>query len=217
VNIEVILADDHSVVKDGIRTFFEKHAKDIKIIGEASNGEEVLKLAKNSPADVYIIDITMPVLDGVETIKRLKGIDPKSKIVVLSMHDERAFVEKALQYGANSYILKEDAAEEIIRAIREVHMGRSYLSPKISKFVLDGFLGKRSPDEQKKKKCELTKREKQLLKLIAEGFSNKEMAVELNIALNTVLAHRNKIMKKLDIHNQVDLIRYTIKENISSL
>ena len=217
MSIEVILADDHAVVKDGIKAFFEKKAEDIKIIGEASNGEELLELAKKNPADVYIIDIAMPILDGIETIERLKEIDSKCKIIVLSMHDDKAFVEKALRYGANGYILKEEAAEEIIRAIREVYRNKCFLSPKVSKFVVDGFLGKRNHYEQTKKEFDLTKREKEILHLIVEGFTNKEIAVKLNIALNTVLVHRSNIMKKLDIHKEADLVRYALKEGTSPL
>ena len=217
MSIEVILVDDHAVVKDGIKAFLERKGEDIRIIGEASNGKEVLELAKSTPADVYVIDIAMPVLDGIETIKGLREIDPKCKIIILSMLDDRTFVEKALYYGAKGYILKEETAEEIIRAIREVYMGQYYLSPKISKFVVKGFLGKGYHSEQSKKENDLTKREREILQFIAEGLTNKEMTVKLNIALNTVLVHRSNIMKKLDIHKESDLVRYALKEGISSL
>jgi DNA-binding NarL/FixJ family response regulator len=217
MSIEVILADDHAVVIDGIKAVVDRKGQDIKIIGEAMNGKEVLEIAKNSPADVYVLDVAMPILNGIETTERLRKMDQKCKIIILSMYDDRTFVEKALGYGANGYILKETATEEIIRAIREVYMDQYYLSPKISKFVVKGFLDKQYHDEQKKQEGALTKREREILQLIAEGFTNKEIAKQLDLSLNTVHVHRNHIMKKLDIHKNADLVRYAIKEGIIHL
>ncbi len=217
MSIEVILADDHAIVRDGIKALVARKGEDIKIIGEASNGKEVLELAGSNPADVYVIDAAMPILNGIETIERLRKIDKNCKIIILSMHDDRNFVEKALKYGANGYILKESATDEIIHAIREVYADKFFLSPKISRFIVDGFLGKRYINENGKDIVDLTKREKEILQLIAEGFTNKEIAVQLDLSLNTVHVHRNNIMKKLDIHRQADLVRYALKEGISHL
>ncbi len=217
MSIEVILADDHAVVRDGIKAIVERKGEDITIIGEASNGKEVLELAKSTPADVYVLDIAMPLLNGIETTARLRKMDPQCKIIILSMLDDRTFVEKAFKYGANGYILKETASEEIVHAIREVSTNKYFLSPKISKFVVDGFLGKKYPEDQKKKQFDLTKREREILQLIAEGFTNKEIAKHLDLAFNTVHVHRNNIMKKLNIHKQADLVRYALKEGISHL
>jgi DNA-binding NarL/FixJ family response regulator len=217
MSIEVILADDHAVVIDGIKAVVDRKGEDIEIIGEATNGKEVLEMAKHSPADVYVLDVAMPILNGIETTERLRKMDQKCKIIILSMYDDKTFVEKAFKYGANGYILKETATEEIIRAIREVCMDQYYLSPKISKFVIKGFLGKRYYYEQKKQEGALTKREREILQLIAEGFTNKEIAIHLKLSLNTVHVHRNNIMSKLDIHKQADLIRYALKEGISHL
>jgi DNA-binding NarL/FixJ family response regulator len=217
MSIEVILADDHAVVRDGIKAIVERKGEGITIIGEASNGKEVLELAKSTPADVYVLDIAMPLLNGIETTARLRKMDPQCKIIILSMLDDRTFVEKAFKYGANGYILKETASEEIVHAIREVSINKYFLSPKISKFVVDGFLGKKYPEDQKKKQFDLTKREREILQLIAEGFTNKEIAEHLDLAFNTVHVHRNNIMKKLNIHKQADLVRYALKEGISHL
>jgi DNA-binding NarL/FixJ family response regulator len=217
MSIEVILADDHAIVRDGIKALVARKGEDITVIGEASNGKEVLELAKSNPADVYVIDAAMPILNGIETIERLKKIDKNCKIIILSMHDDRNFVEKALKYGANGYILKESATDEIIHAIREVYADKFFLSPKISRFIVDGFLGKRYTNEHDKEVVDLTKREKEILQLIAEGFTNKEIAVQLKLSLNTVHVHRNNIMKKLDIHRQADLVRYALKEGLSHL
>ena len=217
MSIEVIIADDHAVVRDGIKAIIERKGKDIKIIGEASNGREVLKIAENNPADVYVLDLAMPILNGIETAASLRKMDTKCKIVILSMHDDRNLVDKALKYGVHSYILKDTASEEIIHAINEVYLGRFFLSPKISKFVVQGFLEKTNHFDQNKNAIELTRREKEILQLIAEGFTSKEIAIQLHVSLDTVHAHRNNIMKKLDIHKQAGLIRYALKEGISYL
>jgi len=217
MSIEVILADDHSVVRDGIKAVVHRKGKGIKIIGEASNGKEVLKMAENNPADVYLLDIAMPILNGIETTEKLRKIDKKCKIIILSMYDDGNLVEKALKYGANGYIVKETATEEIIHAIREVYKDRFFLSPKISRFVVKGFLGKRYHYGQSKDVITLSGREREILQLVAEGFTNKKISIRLHIALGTVQVHRSNIMRKLGVHKQADLIRYALKEGISHL
>jgi len=217
MGIEVIIADDHAVVRDGIRAILERKASDLKVVGEASNGKEVLELAKTKPADIYLIDISMPMLNGIETTERLLKLDPKSKIIMLSMHDDRVSVEKALKAGARGFIVKVSTSEEIINAIREVYEGRFYLCSQVSKYVVQGFLGKVDPVASLGKATELTPKEREILQLIAEGYSSKEIAKELGVSLNTVHVHRNNIMSKLDIHKQADLIRYAIKEGIAHL
>jgi len=213
----VILADDHPVIREGIRAVVNTKAKDIEIIGEATNGKEVLEMADNRPADVYMLDISMPVLNGIETAQRLMQIDPRSRIIILSIHDERTFVERALECGARGYILKESASEEVVNAIREVNQGRYFLSPGISKFVVQGFLERRHDRRQYKKFASLTRREREILQLIGEGLTNKEIAGKLRISLNTVNVHRKNIMAKLNIHRKANLIRYALKEGISKL
>lgn len=215
--IEVILADDHEIVREGIKAVIESKAEDIKIVAEASDGEKVLKIASNNPSAIYILDISMPILNGIETTRKLIKKFPKSKVIILSVHDQKAFVDKALKCGAKGYILKESATEEVIRGIREVSMNRIYFSPKLAKFIVQGYLGKKAPQENYSKTQELSERETEVLQLIAEGFSNKEIAKKLNIALNTVHVHRNNLMAKLDIHRQAGLIRYALKEKITQL
>lgn len=217
MNIDVILADDHPVVRDGIKAVIAAKGHGIKVIGEASNGEELLELAKSSPADVYIIDIAMPLLNGIEVTERLVKRYPKSKVIILTMHDNRVFAERAIECGAKGYLLKEDMAEIVVQAIRDVYDDKIFLSPKISKFIVQGFLGKRYNYTQSKKTIGLTVREKEVLQLIAEGFTTKEISERLKISLNTAHVHRNSILQKLDIHRQADLIRFAIKEGITSL
>lgn len=219
MNIKVIIADDHSVVRDGMKAVIDRKGKDIEIIGEASNGREVLDMAKKKPADIYILDISMPILNGIEATERLVKMDPNNKVIIFSIHDDRHLVEKALKSGAKGYILKESATEEVIRAIHEVYRGNCFLSPKISKYVIRGFIGGGGRYEYKEKEgfVNLTRREREILQLIAEGYSNPEIAQQLFLSIYTVRAHRNNIMQKLDIHRQADLIRYAIKEGITQI
>ena len=215
--IRVIVADDHALVRDGVRAVIDRIGGDIRIAGEVTNGREVLKIAEDRPVDVYVLDISMPILNGIETTDRLIKKDPQSKVVILSMHDDRRFVEKALRCGARGYVLKDGATEEVVRAIRTVHGGGFYLSDAILKYIVRGFLGKRGHYEEYAKVVDLTAREKEVLQLIAEGFANKDIGRELHLSPNTVNVHRKSIMRKLDIHKQADLIRYAFKEGISQL
>lgn len=217
MSIRVILADDHPVVREGIKSIVETKGSNIEIIGEASNGNEVLVLAKGDPADIYVLDISMPILNGIETTKRLIKFEPKSKIIILSIHDSRLFVEKALKSGAKGYILKDSSVEEVIHAINEVHKGNYFLSPGVSKYIVKGFLGRSYRHKHYLKIENLTRREQEILQLIAEGFTNKEIAQKLDLSVNTVHVHRRNIMGKLDVHKQADLIRYALKEGISKL
>lgn len=217
MSIKIFIADDHPVVRDGIKYIIDKKGEDIKIVGEASNGKEVLEFANKNLVDIYILDISMPILNGIETTHSLIKMDEKNKIIILSTHDSRTFVEKALKSGARGYILKESATEEIIHGVHEVYRGRFFLSPAISKFVVDGFLGN-LPDHNKYKRAfDLTKKEREILQLIGEGFTDKEISQKFNLSLYTVHVHRKNIMRKLDIHKQAGLIRYAIKEGISKL
>jgi DNA-binding NarL/FixJ family response regulator len=217
MSIRVVLADDHPIVRAGLRAVIEKSKEDIVIVDEAINGKDVLKIAEKSAVDVYLLDVEMPHLNGIETAERLLGKDPKTKIIILSIHDSRIFVHRALRSGVKGYILKENATEEVIQAIQEVFRGRFFLSPGISSYIVDGFLGKVGARKEKSAETGLTKREREVLQLIGEGSTNKEIAQKLNLYLNTVHVHRRNLMQKLNIHKQADLIRYTIKEGISKL
>jgi two-component system response regulator NreC len=214
MSIKVILADDHAVVRDGVKAVIERKGKDIKIIGEAASGKDVLMMAKRSPADVYVLDISMPELNGIETTDRLKKLNPENKIIILSMHDGLAYVEKALQAGAEGYILKKGATEEVIHAIREVYKGERYLSPRVAKYVIQGFLENKRDAKLDKPFSRLTRREREVLQLIAEGLSTKEIARNLDISTNTAHVHSNNIMQKINIHNRTELAHYALKEGV---
>jgi len=217
MSIRVVLADAHPIVRAGLRAVIEKSKEDIAIVGEAVNDFEILKIAGKKDVDVYFLSVEMPHLNSIETAKRLLKKDPKAKIILLSLNDSRIFVYQALRCGVKGYILMESAFEEATRAIQEVFKGRFFLSPAISKYIVDGFLGKIGDVKVKSDPNGLTKREREVLQLIGEGSTNKEIAQRLNLFLNTVQVHRRNLMHKLNIHKQADLIRYTIKEGISKL
>ena len=217
MGINVILADDHAIVREGIKIVLQNSDKEINIIGEAVNGRELITLAQKQPADIYLLDIAMPVLNGIETAGQLVKMDPQSKIIILSMHDDKGSVEKALKCGVQGYLLKANAVNEVVDAVESVYQGKCYFSPGISSHILEGFLGKRYDYAKQEKIVELTAKEKEVLQLIAEGLSSKEIAAQLKITFNTVKIHRTNIMNKIGSHKQADLVRYAIKEGISPL
>jgi DNA-binding NarL/FixJ family response regulator len=216
MSIDVVLADDHAIVRQGLGAVISQE-QDIKVIAEASNGKEAVDIAKKNSADIFIIDITMPVLNGLEASSQIMQIDPRNKIIILSMHDNRAFIERALGLGIRGYVLKDSAADEIIQAIRAVYKDEYFLSPRISTFVIQDYIDSRGQKIGEKKIVGLTEREREILQLIAEGYTNKEVATHLKISLKTALAHRNNIMQKLGIHRAADLIRYALKEGLTAI
>lgn len=218
MSIRVLLADDHEVVRNGIKTVLsEKNRNGIELIGEAANGEELLTLAEHKKTDIYLLDISMPVLNGIETTEKLLERDPKAKVIMLSMHNDRGLVEKAMKAGAMGYILKESPTEELLTAIREVNNDNFFLSPKVAGYFVQGFLAAGPRRDDSVGKAKLTPRESEVLRLISEGLSTKQTATTLKISENTARAHRNNIMQKLDLHKEAALVRYALKEGISHL
>ena len=213
--IKIVLADDHSVVRRGVRSVVESIGKDMKIVAEVTNGKDLVDYARKHKADVYIVDLSMPILNGIDAIERMMHYDPSTKVVVLSMYDDRISVEKSLKVGARGFIVKIAAADEIVEAVREVWAGRFYLCSKVSKYIVQGFLGQTGG--RRRDSSGLTPKEKEVLQLIAEGHSSKQIAKHFGLSLNTIHVHRNNIMKKLDIHKQAELVRYAIKEGIAQL
>ncbi|MGN0024025.1 MAG: response regulator [Candidatus Avelusimicrobium sp.] len=212
---KIVLADDHAIVRNGVRAVLETLGKDLEIVAEVSNGKDLVEYAQHNSADVYVVDVSMPVLNGIEAVERMVKNNPETKVVMLSMYDDRVSVEKSLKAGAKGYIVKVSAADEIVDAVEEVAAGRFYLCSKVSKYIVQGFLGKTS--SRKRDATGLTPKEKEVLQLIAEGYSSKQIAKTFNLSLNTIHVHRNNIMKKLGIHKQAELVRYAIKEGIAQL
>ena len=210
----ILLADDHTVVRDGLKAVMQQLDPDIVVVNEASNGREALEMAEQTPADVYLLDISMPVLNGIETTVRLLKHDPSVKVIILSMYKDKVLVEKAIRSGARGYILKESATEEIVKAIDEVYAGRYYFSPDVSGYLVHGFLHAGEGSEEGEDEASLTDRQREILKLICDGYTEKEIGEELNISYHTVHVHKNNIMKALDIHSKAELIKYAIKQRI---
>lgn len=212
---KIVLADDHAIVRTGVRAVLERLGKDMEVSAEVSNGKELVEYAKKHPDEILVVDISMPVMNGIEAVEQIVKRNPEAKIVMLSMYDDRLSVEKSLKAGAKGFIVKVSAADEIVNAIEEVDAGRFYLCSKVSKYIVQGFLGKTAA--RKRDGTGLTPKEKEVLQLIAEGCSSKQIAKAFNLSLNTIHVHRNNIMKKLGIHKQTELVRFALKEGIAQL
>lgn len=214
MSIRAVVADDHFVVREGIKTILESSDVPIRIVAEAEDGREVLRLAEEHEIDLFILDISMPKLNGLETTRRLLRLNADYKVIILSMLDDRISVQRALDYGARGYLVKDSAMDELTQAIAEVCQGGTFLSPAVAKYKTTQFHGRRQKYGRTEKNIDLTEKEREVLQLLAEGLTSKQIAAELDIAFNTVNVHRKHIMKKLDIHKSADLVRYAIKEGI---
>lgn len=214
--IRIIMADDHVIVRQSIRSVLESTNNKIKVVAEVSNGKELLEAAAEHKADIYIVDISMSLLNGIDATVKLLRMQPNAKIIILSMFDDRGSVERAIEAGAHAFIVKEAPIHEIIEAIKEVTAGKFFLSAQVAKYLVQGFLDK-TEGRRGSPRVHLTNKEREILQLIAEGFSSKKIAEEFKLSLNTVHVHRNNIMRKLNIHKQAELIRYAIKEGIAHI
>ena len=203
----VLLADDHSLIRQALRALLEKQG--FQVVSEASDGQEALRSVEKTQPDVAILDISMPILNGVDAARELLKSSPKTRVILLTQHNEDQYVTQALRAGVRGYVLKSQAAEGLVHAIQEVCRGSVYLSPKISGAVIDAYLSKTytSPDP-------LSGRERQVLQLVGEGKSTKEIAVHLGISVKTSESHRARLMKKLDIHETASLVRYAIRHGL---
>ena len=215
MTIKVLLADDHKIVRDGLRNLLEKHA-DIAVLGEAEDGREALHLTRKLSPDIVVMDIAMPELNGIEATRQILSEYSGVKIVALSMHSDKRFVSEMLKAGASAYLLKDCAFEELITAIRTIMKGKIYLSPGIAGVVLADYIRSDRKADQTAF-SQLTDREREVLQLMAEGKTTKEVAAHLNLSIKTVETHRMNIMTKLDIHSIAELTKYAIREGLTSL
>jgi two-component system response regulator NreC len=204
----ILLADDHVIFRQGLRSLLEQAG--MAVIGEASDGQEALRIAHARRPDVAVLDIAMPHLNGLETARRLRETMPQTKSVVLTMHTEDPYVLEALQAGVVGYVLKTQAAMDLVQAIHEVLQGAIYLSPRVAHAVVQAYLTKADlpPDP-------LTSREREILQRIAEGQTTKEIAQRLGLSVKTVESHRLRMMRKLDIHETATLVRYAIRRGLT--
>jgi DNA-binding NarL/FixJ family response regulator len=210
--IRIVLVDDHHIVRKGLLALL-KGENDFSIVGEASDGLEALRQAQELQPDIIILDIMMSGINGLEVTRQLSKKMPQTKIVILSMHSNEAYVLEAFRSGAMAYILKDNTAEDLVRAIREVYAGRKYLSAPLSERAIDAYTQKsaaRSEDPCDK----LTTREREIFQMTAQGFSNADVAASLCISTRTVETHRANLMRKLGIRSQAELIKYAILRGI---
>jgi DNA-binding NarL/FixJ family response regulator len=212
--ITVLLVEDHVVVRQGLRSLLE-FEKDITVVGEAANGRQALKMAMHLRPKVIVMDIAMPMLNGLEAARQLPAIAPDSKVLVLSAHSDDAYVEQVIALGAKGYLVKQISFQMLAKAIREVHKGRMFFSPSIAEHFRNTDKTKSGRDKPLGKKLSgLSVREREVLQLIAEGSANKQIAGELVISVKTVEKHRQHLMGKLDIHDTAGLTRYAIAAGI---
>lgn len=211
----VFIADDHDIVREGIKAVISRDNL-IEVVGEAKSGKEVLRFARNKKADVFILDINMPEVDGIDTLNKLIKRDSETKVIFLSIYEDRNTVIKAFKSGCRGYVTKVKAAAEIVDAVNKVNCGGYFISDDISEYIFDMYSNK-IDENLLKNSVSLSSKEKEVLKFIAEGKSSKEISSEMGISYNTVNVHRNNIMQKLDLHKTAELVRYAIKERIISL
>jgi len=212
-----MIADDHAVLRDGLRLLLSSYPQ-FEVIGEADDGMTAVATALQIKPDVLLLDIAMPNMRGIEAILELKRLEPEIKILVLSMHDREEYVLQAMKNGADGYILKKSAAAELVAALNHVISGEIYLSPSVSRHLVRNWLrDEESMAGVSRVDTELSERERTVLKLIAEGRSNKEVASLLHISAKTVETHRARIMSKLELRTVPDLVRYAIKSGLVDL
>jgi two-component system response regulator NreC len=212
--IRVLLADDHQIVRDGLHALLEAEP-DLEILGEAGNGRAAVQLAAQLRPQIVIMDIGMPGLNGMEATRQILEAAPGVKVIALSMHSDRRFIEGMFKAGAAGYLLKDSAFDELARAVRTVVEGRPYLSPSIAGAVIDGYV---NPTPRARSASDLlTPREREVLQLLAEGNSTKQIAISLAVSVKTVETYRSRLMEKLDLHSVAELTKYAVREGLTFL
>jgi two-component system, NarL family, response regulator NreC len=207
MSIHILLADDHRIIRDGMKVFLEREG--YKVNADAQNGQEAVRLALRLKPEVVVLDITMPVLNGLEAAREILRSAPATKVILLSMHDESPYVLDALRIGVKGFVTKTHAADDLVHAIREALRGKTYLSPELSQTVITAIQLKTDVAEDP-----LTPRERQVLQLVAEGKTSRQAAELLNISVKTAETHRNRIMEKLNVHETAGLVRYAIRRGL---
>ena len=215
MTIKVIIVDDHELVRKGLIMLMEKKPH-LEVIGEASSGSEALDILGRHTPDVFILDIAMPNMDGIETARKIHALSPGIRILALSRHSERDYVADMFAAGASGYLLKDSAPNELVQAIETVARGEKYVSPSLMDVVLEGFTGE-SPAHTSSGLDKLTQREKEILVMVADGKSSKEIAFDLQLSVKTVDTYRQQIMRKLNIFNVAELTKFAIRTGLITL
>ena len=214
--IRVLLTDDHTLFRQGIRTLLNAEA-DMEVVGEAPNATDAVALAAQTRPDVVLMDIGMTGMSSFEATRLIRKERPETRIIFLSMYDDEDYLSECVEMGASGYILKESPVEQLVTAVREVHRGGSYLSPRLLNRLVDDFRTQGRGPMRTPRFGTLTKREREILKLLAEGKSVKEIATGFDLSVKTVEAHKFNLMRKLDIHNKAQLVQYAIQKKIIRL
>ena len=214
--IRILIADDHALVREGIRALLSL-CDDLEVVGEASDGTEAIAAARRLDPDVVLMDINMPGLGGLEATPEILRSNPRTKILVLTQYDDREYVTRFLKNGAAGYVLKRAAGSELVSAVRAVHRGGLVLDPSLAREALLPTAQPAGTGVGEERYLSLTDREKQVLKLVAEGNSNKEMAQLLGISVKTAMSHRERMMQKLEIHNRTELVKFALKLGVIKL
>ena len=209
------MADDHTVMRTGLRVLLERQTS-LEVVGEAENGRETIQLAASLRPDVVVMDVGMPVLNGIEATKTIVTEDPSIAVVILSMHADESYVMRALKAGARGYLLKDSAPADLLGAIQAVTQNKSFFSPKVSRILAEDYVRVLKQKGAVDSYDLLTSREREILQLLAEGKANKEVAAALNISPYTVETHRSHILEKLNLHNPAELILYAVRKGIIS-
>jgi DNA-binding NarL/FixJ family response regulator len=211
--IRILLADDHTVVRDGLRALLERQP-DMEVIAEAADGRECIQMAEAHNPNVVLMDVAMPVMNGIEAARRILATRPDTGVVMLSMHQDESYVLRSLKAGAKGYLLKDSPREDVLDAIRAAAAGRSFLTRKVSRMLQEDYVRELQLKGLEDSYELLTGREREILQLLAEGKANKEVANLLNISLTTVETHRGHILQKLSLHSTADLILYAVRKRI---
>ena len=216
MSIRVLIADDHKIMLAGLRSLLEKQTG-FDVVSEAENGRKAVQMAQETRPDVVVMDVSMPDLNGIEATKQIMESVPETRVIALSMHSDKRFVMGMLRAGASGYLLKDCASQELANAIHQVAGGKKYLSPEITGVVIDDFLLGGPQEEVATVASQLSAREREVLQLIAEGWSTKQIASHLYVSVKTIETHRRQIMKKLDLHTIAALTKYAIREGLTSI
>jgi DNA-binding NarL/FixJ family response regulator len=204
--LRILIADDHQTVREGLKLILQSQS-DLEIVGEAADGEAAVASAKRLLPDIILMDVSMPRMSGLNATKLLRGCCPEVKVLALTRHNDGAYLQELLRAGAAGYVLKQSASTELLRAIREVASGNGYLDPALSGKVMDAYAGRTL---KKSAGANVSQRELEVLKGIAWGYSNKEIAARLNVSVKTVEAHKANSMRKLDLRGRIDIVRYAV-------
>jgi two-component system response regulator NreC len=213
--IRIVLADDHTIMRSGLRAVLDRYS-DMQVVGEAADGRQAIQCVEENHPDVIVMDVAMPNLNGIEAARQISAKHPGASIVVLSMHSDEGYVLRALKAGARGYLLKDSAESDLITAIRAVSEGKAFFSPAISRMLVDDYMRQLQQRGVEDSYELLTTREREILQLLAEGRSNKDIARMLDLSLYTVETHRSNLMEKLNLHGIPELMLYAIRKGVIS-